>query len=70
MSKPFDWVDLNKYGTPDEPGMYLCAFNDNTIETCHYTGTDDTFWTGEQTGPLGITHWCIIEDDWHPGVQK
>lgn len=63
----FNWVDKARYGCPDESGMYLCAFNDNTIETCHYTGKDDDFWHDRQTsGHYKITHWCVIEDEWHP----
>ena len=62
----FDWIEIKRYGLPDEPGNYLCAFSDNTIETCHYWGTDDTFWTGKGPGPYKVTHFCVIEDNWHP----
>lgn len=68
MMELFDWVDLKRYGPPDESGEYLCAFNDNTIETCSYTGVDDIFWHGNQSvrGPYKVLYWCEIKPEWHP----
>ena len=63
-----DWVSLSRYGTPDEEGMYLCAFTDNTIETLKFypgeEGTSGSFWNQEMDPH--VCHWAEILPEHHP----
>ena len=59
-----DWVDLKRYGPPDEEGNYLCAFSDGDIQTITYNGPDDKFW--DKDNKFQMTHWAVITPEMHP----
>lgn len=63
-----DWVNHKRYGNPDEPGDYLCAFSDGKIEVMRYDGSDDSFWTLKYVfnDKTMLTHWAEILPELHP----
>lgn len=67
-----NWTDNKRWGPPDAPGMYLCAFSDGTIETFPL-GEDEveledcTFWRVPGFKGTIITHWAELPK--HPGER-
>ena len=60
-----DWISVTEE-TPDQPGMYLCHFTDDTIET--FQADDEDFdENGDMVEPWGVsgdhvTHWMPLPD--------
>ena len=60
------WTDNLKYGPPDEPGMYLVAFNDGTVESFNLwedevNNPNVEWWTiPTRINKLIITHWAEL----------
>ena len=63
-----DWVDVKRYGFPDDEGAYLCAFTDGTIETLRHfpgeEGASGSYWN--QKSSTHVSHWAEITPELHP----
>jgi hypothetical protein len=59
-----EWTDV-KDGLPEEEGVYLCHFNDGTIETFPFEPEDDQReWGGSGQYDI-ITHWMELPNPPH-----
>ncbi len=62
----FAWVSV-KDRLPDEEGMYLCVFDDRTIETFEFEGRDLDFWGvrprhSKLPKSFRVTHWMPLPE--------
>ena len=59
------WISV-KDRLPDEEGMYLCVFDDRTIETFEFEGRDLDFWgvraRNAMLKPCRVTHWMPLPE--------
>jgi hypothetical protein len=53
------WISV-KDELPEEDGMYLCAFDDGTIETFEFDCLDDNEYWGVEL--ISVTHWMPLQD--------
>ena len=54
------WVSV-KDELPEEEGMYLCAFDDHTIETFEFNSAMDA-WKPASKFRYHVTHWMPLPD--------
>jgi len=62
-----EWNEITGPGSlPDDPGKYLCAFSDGSVETFNLD-EDDIARGGWACDTCRITHWA--DHPKHPGEQ-
>jgi hypothetical protein len=65
------WVSVETDGDPEEPGTYLCLFDDGIMETFSFSHLDYSRWGvsgGAGHPPCLVTHWMPLPDP--PAAQE
>ncbi|MDX1429935.1 MAG: hypothetical protein R3282_06590, partial [Rhodothermales bacterium] len=69
MNVEIDWQDTRKIGPPDEPGFYLLAWSDGSMEILEFDEDDLDGRVGyffDVTHKLCATHWSYWPAEVHP----